>query len=133
MELEFANLRPEIIEKELSYIITGLLFKIHNDLGRFSREKQYGDAFEKLLTENKIEFERERSLPLVNIANQMTNKADFVILKRILLDLKAKPVVTKDDYYQMNRYLEASKLNLGIIVNFRNTYLKPIRVIRSNS
>jgi hypothetical protein len=47
--------------------------------------------------------------------------------------LKAKSIVTKDDYYQMNRYLDAIGYDLGFIVNFRNKYLKPIRIIRAHS
>jgi len=123
----------KIIEKELSYRINGLLFEVHNELGRFCREKQYGDYFEKLLINEKIEYEREKSLPLEVIDNQFTNIVDFAINKRLLIDLKAKSIVSKDDYYQMNRYLDASGFQLGLIVNFRNKYLKPIRVIRSNS
>jgi len=123
----------KIVEKELSYEICGLLFKVHNDLGRFCREKQYGDYLEKLLVEEHIVFEREKELPLKEIDNQFTNIVDFVIKDRLLIDLKAKSIITKDDYYQMNRYLNASGVKLGLIVNFRNKYLKPIRVIRSDS
>jgi len=123
----------KIIEKELSYKINGLLFEVHNHLGRFCREKQYGDFFEKLLIEEKIDYEREKELSVVGIDNRFTNVVDFVINKRLLVDLKAKSIVTKDDYYQMNRYLDASGFKLGLIVNFRNKYLKPIRVIRSHS
>lgn len=121
----------EIVYKELSYKINGILFDVHNQLGRFCREKQYGDLFENLLQQENIEYEREKSLPISGIDNQFTNKVDFVISKMLLVDLKAKSIVTKDDYYQMNRYLEASGFKLGLIVNFRNKYLKPIRVIRS--
>lgn len=120
----------EILHKEFSYQITGLLFSIHNELGRFCREKQYSDALEKVLTENHISFEREKELPIEMVDNQFTNKVDFVISNKLLLDIKAKPVVTKADYYQMNRYLDASGHDIGMIVNFRNSYLKPIRVIR---
>lgn len=123
----------EIIFKELSYIINGILFDVHNSLGRFCREKQYGDALDKLLTKEKIKFEREKELPIELVDNQYTNKVDFVIEDKILLDLKAKPLVSKEDYIQINRYLDASGYKLGIIVNFRNKYLKPIRVIRSYS
>lgn len=121
----------EIVHKELSYKINGILFDIHNQLGRFCREKQYGDLFENLLKQENIYYEREKPLPIPGINSQFTNKADFVISKTLLVDLKAKSIVTKDDYYQMNRYLEASGYKLGLIVNFRNKYLKPIRVIRS--
>jgi len=128
-----ANDINKIIHKELSYIINGILFKVHNKLGRFCREKQYGDLFESLLKEFQLVYEREKELPVNKIENQFTNKVDFVINSEILIDLKAKSIVTKEDYYQMNRYLEASSMKLGLIVNFRNKYLKPIRVIRSNS
>ena len=78
-------------------------------------------------------YKREVSIPLAGVENTSTNIADFVISDKIIIDLKAKPFVSKDDYYQMNRYLIASSLNLGMIVNFRNKFLRPIRVIRSNS
>ena len=118
---------------ELSYQITGLLFDVHNKLGRFGREKQYGDFFEKLLLESRLIYRREVPVPNINIDNNLTNIADFIINEQIIIELKTKPVITKEDYYQLNRYLEASGYNLGMIVNFRNKYLKPIRVIRANS
>ncbi len=123
----------EIVYKELSFLITGLLFKTHNTLGRFCREKQYGDFFEGLLKEAELGYEREKIIPVMGIENKNTNKVDFAVEGKILTDLKAKPIVTKEDYYQMNRYLEASGFKLGLIVNFRNQYLKAIRVIRANS
>ena len=123
----------KVIYPELSYKITDLLFELHNSLGRYCREKQYADTLEKMLIEAGIYFEREKALPMEKIENRFTNKADFVINNELLLEFKAKAFVTNDDYAQVHRYLEASGLKLGIIVNFRNKYLKPIRIIRSNS
>ncbi len=123
----------KVLYPELSYKITGLLFETHNSLGRYCREKQYGDAFEQLLVGAKIPYKRENPLPLANIKSDFTNKADFVINDLILIELKAKPLVSKLDYIQTQRYLLAGNLKLGILVNFRNKYLKPIRIIRSNS
>lgn len=121
----------KIILKELCYRVNGLLFKTHNELGRFCREKQYGDYFEKLLSQNSVGFEREKPLKVEGIDNERSNVVDFIIDNELLIDLKAKPMVTKADYYQMQRYLRATGHKLGLIVNFRNSYLKPIRVIRS--
>lgn len=121
----------KIIYKDLSYRINGLLFKIHNELGRYCREKQYGDALEKLFREENLNFEREKELPIKMIDNKYTNRVDFIIEDKILLDLKAKSVILKDDYFQMKRYLDASGYRLGLIVNFRNNYLKPVRVLKA--
>jgi hypothetical protein len=44
--------------------------------------------------------------------------------------MKAKPFILKDDYGQMQRYLQALNLELGIIYNFRDRYLKPKRILR---
>ena len=57
------------------------------------------------------------------------NIVDFIIDGKILIDLKAKRFITKEDYYQMLRYLKSSGLKLGLVVNFRGTYLKPKRII----
>jgi GxxExxY protein len=121
-----------VIYPELSYKITGILFDVHNSLGRYCREKQYGDLIESLLRESEIKYEREKPLPLPQIKNTSTNKADFLIEDKVVIELKAKSFITRDDYAQMNRYLEASGYQLGLIVNFRSKYLKPVRVIRSN-
>ena len=132
MDANDAN-KNRIIHKELSYKVNGLLFEVHNKLGRFCREKQYGDAFETLLKQETIIFEREKDLPIEIIDDQQTNKVDFIIGNTLLVDLKTKDCITKEDYRQMQRYLEASKKKLGILVNFRSRYLHPIRVIRINS
>ena len=57
------------------------------------------------------------------------NIPDFIIDDKIILDLKAKPIVTKEDYYQMKRYLKSSQKRLGIIVNFRQPHLYPKRIL----
>ncbi|SRR3989344_1004373 len=133
MHTNDTNKKVEIIFPELSYRITGLLFEVHNTLGRYAKEKQYGDAVKTLLEKGNISYEREKALPIEIIGNQRTNLADFVIEEKMLLELKAKDIVLKEDYFQIQRYLQAGNYKLGLIVNFRNKYLRPIRVIRANS
>lgn len=124
--------KANLIYSELSYAITGLLFKVHNSLGQFSRERQYGDLFEIYLKEVGIKYDREKPLPVNGLKNKFTNIADFVINDLVLVELKAKPIITKDDFNQIKRYLDASGYRLGIIVNFHQKYLKPSRVIKAD-
>ena len=120
----------KIIHKDLSYVITGICFKVHKKLGRFCREKQYADKLENLLEEGNVNY--KRGIEISNLTDSPKgNKADFLIENKIILEVKAKKFITKEDYYQMLRYLKASNLELGLIVNFRNTYLKPKRVLNS--
>lgn len=115
---------------ELSYKLTGLFFQIHNKYGRFKSEKQYCDYFEEFLKERKYSYVREKNLKNIYASViEQGNIPDFMVENKIIIDFKSKKFVTKDDYFQMMRYLECTNLPLGIIVNFRSTYLKPKRII----
>jgi len=119
-----------ILFRELSYQITGICFKVHNDLGRFCSERQYSDKLEESLREHKISHKREFELSKL-VSSPLGNRPDFIIENKIILDAKAKKFITKEDYFQMMRYLTAANFKLGLIVNFRNTYLKPQRVVNN--
>lgn len=117
----------KVLHPELSYIITGILFAVHNELGQYAREKQYGDLIEVKLKEAKILYKRELS-----IANS-GNILDFVVDNKIVLELKSARILTKEDYRQTQNYLQQTNIKLGILVNFRPKYLKPVRIIRIDS
>lgn len=88
------------------------------------------DYFVSLLEDEKIPYAREK---VINNSMVGGNIPDIIIDSNIVLEFKAKPFILKEDYYQLHRYLQDSKIKLGLLVNFRNKYLKPIRVIRANS
>ena len=121
-----------LIYPELSFKITGVLFSTHNELGRECNEKQYGDAIENRLKEAGIIYEREKILP-PSFQGEVhgRNKVDFLIEGKIILEIKAKRMVTREDYYQMKRYLHAFDIRLGLLVNFRDQYIKPKRILNS--
>ena len=116
-----------VIYPELSYILTGLLFSTHNELGQYAREKQYGDLLEQKLQQANLEFKRELAV------SDSGNILDFVVNNKIILELKATRILTTDHYRQTQNYLQQTDLKLGLLINFRNKYLKPIRIIRIDS
>jgi hypothetical protein len=99
-----------LLYPELSYAIVGCLYKAHNALGRYKNEKQYGDFLEQIFSDEKIAYMRE-------------------IEDTIILELKVKPLITREDYFQVQRYLVASNKRLGILVNFRYASIKPRRIL----
>lgn len=115
---------------KLSYQITGLLFGIHNELGKNKTERQYCDYFEEVLKNEGISYIREKELSnTIEDVGLKGNIPDFIIENKIVIDFKTKRFLLKDDYYQMLRYLDVAKIKLGMIVNFRTNYLKPKRII----
>ena len=121
------KINEKILHPELSYIITGILFSVHNELGQYAREKQYGDSIEAKLKEAKIPYKRELAIA------SSGNILDFVVDNKIVLELKSSRILTKGDYRQMQNYLQQTDIKLGILVNFRPKYLKPVRIIRIDS
>ena len=108
----------------------GILFEVHNELGRYKNEKQCADKFEYKLKEKGIKYVREFNIPPSFVGERKNrNRPDFIIENKIIIDFKAKTIITKNDYSQMQRYLTTYKKKIGLIVNFRQKYLKPKRII----
>ena len=114
----------KLIFAELSYTLTGICYDVHNRHGRYAREKQYCDSLEEKLKELSIPYKREHT------KEESGNRVDFLIDDKIILEVKAKRFLLKEDYYQLQRYLQSCDKKLGLLVNFRNRYLKPKRIVR---
>ena len=83
-------------------------------------EKVYQEALAIVLTEQGINFEREKHLPITfhGTTLQCEYIADFVIEDKVILELKA---VTKLDTLfeaQVINYLKATGLQVGLLINF---------------
>lgn len=122
----------DIIEKDLCFKITGCCYKTHNKLGRFCSERQYCDELEQQFNSAGLQNIREAEIRKLVPNAPKGNRVDFIIEGKIPLDVKAKKLITKEDYFQMQRYLQAADKKLGLIVNFRMTYIKPKRIISSS-
>ncbi len=120
-------MQSKLVYPELSYLITGILFDVHNELGRYAREKQYGDVLARALKAQNIKFCRELSIA------GSGNIVDFTIEDKIILELKTVPAIVYGHYRQVQNYLQQTGLRLGLLINFRSQYLRPIRIIRIDS
>jgi GxxExxY protein len=123
-ELDTNDKNENIIFKDLSYKIIGILYSIHSQLGPSFKEEHYKQAIKTFLEKENIPFEIEKPLKLETTNFSVEGiRADFVIDDKILLEIKAKPLITREDIRQVYRYLKTSKLPIGIIANFRSKKL----------
>ncbi len=124
MHANDTNNTNKIIYPELSYTIVGACFSVHNNLGRYAREKQYCDDLAKRFKEIRLPFRRELTV------GGTGNIIDFLVDDKIILEIKAKRLLAKEDYFQIQRYLQALNIKLGLLINFRDKYLKPARIVK---
>lgn len=125
--------KVELIYPDLSYKLMGVLFKVHGKLGPKFQEKYYQRAIEIELKKQKILFEREKMVPLV-YENENIGRyyVDFVVDKKIALEVKAADYFKRDFTIQVLAYLDSAELKLGIIANFNGGKLRYKRLVNPN-
>jgi GxxExxY protein len=103
----------------------------HKALGKGFNEIVYKDALEIEFKLNNILFEREKKFELTYKSFPLPRQyyADFVIYDKIILEVKAIESLSNSNVKQTLNYLAASKMRLGLLVNFGEDSLKYKRVI----
>ncbi len=119
-----------LFEKETNDII-GAFFAVHNELGCGFLEAVYQEALAIEFKLRDIPFEQEKKLT-INYKDLTLNKfyqADFICYNKIIVETKALSSLTSEHEAQLLNYLKATKLKLGLLVNFGETSLKFKRMI----
>lgn len=109
----------EILYKDESFKIVGLIFEIYRTLGGGLKEKVYANALEELFKREKISYKREIYYPLkINDKVVGQNYFDFLVDDKIVVELKCGNVKYYQAFDQLKNYLTLSGLKLGLIVRF---------------
>ncbi len=121
----------EIIHKDLSYNIVGVLFEVFRGLGGGFQEKYYQKALKRTFIEKGIPFLEQVRVDL-NYKGKFLGRyyLDFIIDNKVVLEIKAKYAITRTDIIQVLNYLKQSNLELGIISNFTRDGVKIKRILR---
>ena len=91
----------------------------YHDVGPGQSEKVYANGMCVALQYLGIRYEREVRYPVIYRGVEIgLYKADFVIEGTLLVELKAAASIGKEHIRQVLYYLRASKLKLGLILNF---------------
>jgi len=121
----------EILYKELSYAIVGAAMEVHRLLGPGFLEAIYQAALAHELSLRAIPFEQHFKLPVTYKGLALGDyEADFVVEKKIILELKAMQSLNSKHEAQAVHYLAATGLQLAILLNFGADSLEYRRVIR---
>ncbi len=108
------------VEDEISHAVTGAAVEVQRVLGTGLLESAYAAALAVELRERGLSFEREVPVP-ASYKGQMLGvafRADFLIERCVLLELKAIDMLTELHRAQLLSYLRVSGLRLGLLINF---------------
>jgi GxxExxY protein len=112
-----------------TYAIIGAAIEVQRQFGTGLLESAYGDALELELEERGIPFAREVAVPLFYKGTRIRTcyRADFVCHQTVVIELKASVGLGAADQAQMWHYLAATRLKVGLLLNFG---LAPMQIRR---
>lgn len=120
-----------LIYKDESFKVIGLCMEVYNYLGVGFLEAVYKDALEYEFKKANIIFKREKLYKVnykdVTLAHKYY--ADFVIMDKIILEVKSSKDIAKEHIAQSINYLKVSGNRLALIVNFGELKLQYKRIV----
>jgi len=120
----------DLKHKDITHKIIGVCMNVHSELGNGFQEVIYQRCVEIELQEKGLQFARELEMPLYYKNNQVgSRRADFLVEDKVLLELKAVSEITTTHHAQILNYLQAYKLQVGLLINFGEESLKFKRFI----
>jgi GxxExxY protein len=110
---------PELIEKELSYQIVGAAYKVRDELGFGFLERVFENALVVGLRDIGIAVGQQAPMEVIYLNHVVgTYYADLVVDGRIIVEVKSVEAIIKAHLAQTLNYLRATRLSLGLVLNF---------------
>jgi GxxExxY protein len=105
--------------------IIGCAMKVHRSLGNGFQEVIYQRALAIEMERQNLLFEREKEIPVMYENIEIgTRRVDFFVESKIMVELKALTVLEPIHLTQALNYLEAYKIEIGLLINFGTASLQ---------
>jgi len=116
-----------------TYKIIGAAMEVHQELGNGFLEQVYQEALAKEFTKRDIPFQKEVQLKIYYKGEQLdcTYRADFVCYEDIIVELKALDNITPNEEKQIIKYLKATGITRGLLINFGSPSIQFKRLVNS--
>jgi len=111
--------QKNLLYQKESYLIRGSCFAIYKKFRNAQKETVYQKSLVEELKIKGLIVEREKQLPIYHLGKKVgIYTPDLVVNNTIIIELKAKPFLHKEDLEQFWHYLKNSEYRLGFLVNF---------------
>ena len=112
----------DLLYKNEVYGIVGAAMEVYNTLGPGFLEAVYQESLALEMRQRGIPFGEQHALRLFYKGDplQHTYVADFLAHDKIIIEIKAIKQLSNTEEAQLLNYVKASKLQLGLLINFGN-------------
>lgn len=115
-----------LFEGDLTDIVIGCAIDVHRALGPGLLESAYEECLCYELVNRRIEFERQKNLPLQykGVRLEAGYRLDLLVDGRLVVELKCVEKILPVHEAQLMTYLRLAKIKTGLIINFFTPVLK---------
>jgi GxxExxY protein len=112
-------MEDEMTDDDLTHMIIGCAYKVHNTLGPGFLEKVYENALRIELEKLGLRVKQQEPISVV-YEGQVVGEyyADLWVDERVVVELKAAQALAKEHEVQLVNYLTATRIDLGLLLNF---------------
>ena len=118
--------------QDITEKIIGCAFEVHTVLGSGFQEVIYQRALALELQSEGVLFDREAEIDIFYKDHAKpigARRADFLVEKKVLVELKALPDLEGVHFAQIRSYLKAYRLEVGLLINFGSKSMQFKRVV----
>jgi len=117
-------------ESELTEKIIGCAFEVYKRLGHGIPEKIYQNAFAEMLSENNLNFRREK-YGKIKFHDKIVGRyfLDFFVENKVAVELKARNDIFRNDVNQLLGYMKSEDVKLGLLIVFTRDGARVKRLI----
>ena len=109
----------KLLHGELTQEILGAFFTVYNELGHGFLESVYKKSMVVELDTRGITVRREVATEIVYLGRSVGYyRIDLLVADRVLVEVKASTAIGESDKRQLFNYLRASKISVGLLLNF---------------
>jgi GxxExxY protein len=124
--LQWAQESHQTNLKQLTEKIIGAAIRIHRRLGPGLLESAYETCLVIELQEIGLRVEQQKAVPLIygTVKLECGFRADLVVDRRVVVELKCKEALHPVDHAQVLSHLRLLGLQVGLLINFKFVVLK---------
>jgi GxxExxY protein len=116
--------------EDLSSEVIGIAIQVHRELGPGFVETIYEEAMKIEFFEHELNFESQKGIVVEYLGAEVgRHRLDLVVENQVIVELKAVKELADIHFAQLRSYLKATKLRIGLLLNFAKPTVEIKRVV----